>query len=80
METIDAALHRPVIHSEVPDDFPLRTHRPWTSVRERIGKRHEKGRKAFRYRKWQVKQGEYDDSPPGMSSMAEQAEWESVEK
>jgi hypothetical protein len=49
-------------------------------VKERIEKRHVKGRKAFRYRKWQVKRGEYDDSPPELSTMPEQAEWESVEK
>jgi hypothetical protein len=55
---IDAALRRPDIHPEVPDDFPSRTHRPWTSVKEQIEKRHIKGRKAFRYRKWQVKRGE----------------------
>jgi hypothetical protein len=79
-EIIDAALHRPVIYPEVPDDFPLRTHRPWTSVKERIRKRHEKGRKAFRYRKWQVKRGEYDDSPPELSTMAARAEWRSAEK
>jgi hypothetical protein len=52
----------------------------WRSVATGIRKRHIKGKQAFQARRKQVKRGEYDDKPPEMSEMAEQAEWESVEK
>jgi hypothetical protein len=65
---------------EETSDF--RTWKPlprWSSVRDRIERNHEERHHAFRNRRREVKQGTYEESLKD-SPIAEQMQWESVEK
>jgi hypothetical protein len=57
----------------------LRLNPRWRSVKQGVEKRHVKRHQAFRNRRRRINRGEYEESLR-TSPLAEQADWESVEK